>query len=99
MSSRSLGGITTGQVATNATTATRLASPQTSQTGRVNWRIELRSMASGSDIIYIGHASTVTSSTGFPLAAGERVKLQADDPSRIWAISSANTPSLAYVYT
>lgn len=47
--------------------------------------VELAADSTNSDVVYIGHAN-VSSSNGYPLAAGEKLKLKVTDPSKIWLI-------------
>lgn len=48
-------------------------------------------------VIYIGHDNTVSSTTGFALAAGAVVEL--DTAAAIWAISASVTPRLSFIET
>lgn len=46
-------------------------------------------------VVYVGEATGVTSSTGFPLAAGESVALYTT--AAVYAIAASGTPSIAIV--
>lgn len=49
----------------------------------------------GSIVIYVGHDNTVTSTTGFALAAGATVELETT--AAIWAIAASGTPRLSFL--
>lgn len=48
-----------------------------------------------SGVIYLGKDSTVTTATGFPLAAGDVLTLDVDNANRVWAIASDAGQDLA----
>ena len=53
--------------------------------------------ATNSGVIYIGDDSSVTSSTGFPLVAGNVVPWPTNDISSIWVISDTASQKVGYV--
>lgn len=90
----------TGQVVTNASTAVRLLAVATGSaqgTGRAGSGVLVKALVANAAIVYVGD-STVTTSTGFPLSAGDTLSLPIDDASKLWAISASVTPTLAFIY-
>ena len=73
----------TGQAAIG-TTAARLQTLKT----RAYKGITIQASASNSGTIYVG-TSAVTTASGFPLAAGASVKIEASDPSQVYSVASA----------
>lgn len=45
-------------------------------------------------VVYVGHDTNVTSSTGMPLRAGESISLFTS--AAIWMIAASGTPTVAY---
>lgn len=54
----------------------------------------VKALAANTGTVYLG-ASGVTSSTGYPLAAGESVYVPFDDPSRMFCVGSAASQVVA----
>jgi len=47
--------------------------------------------------VYVGNSSTVTTSTGFELAAGEAVVIEVDNANRIWVIADAADQKISWI--
>ena len=89
----------TAQVATSSTAARLIAVPSGAgaNVGRAGSGIVIKALAANSAAVFIGD-STVTTGTGYGLAAGDSVSLNVDDPSKIWAVSvAAQTLHIIYV--
>lgn len=58
--------------------------------------LSIRALCSGSALVYIGHNSSVTSSTGYPLADGQSIDLDLDDTfTTIYGIASTGTQAVS----
>ncbi len=66
-------------------------------TGRAGTGVIFKALAGNGQTIFLGD-STVTTSTGFPLAAGDTVSLNVDDPSKVWAVATSGTQTLCLIY-
>lgn len=58
--------------------------------------VVIKAMPENTGIIYIG-LSGVTSTTGFPLEAGETVTIPVDDADKIYALASIDNQALAWI--
>ncbi len=47
--------------------------------------------------IYIGKDNTVTTSTGFELAAGEAVTIEVDDANKIWLVADSDDQVVSWI--
>lgn len=56
--------------------------------------MSVKATCSGSNAIYIGNSSAVTTSTGFPLFNGDVINLDLTGVNVIWAIASATSQTL-----
>jgi hypothetical protein len=50
-------------------------------------------------IVYVGNSADVTSSTGFPIAAGATLVLEGVDPKAVYMIAASGTPVVAWLGT
>lgn len=58
--------------------------------------LSIRALCSGSALVYIGHNSSVTASTGYPLADGQAIDLDLDDTfTEIYGITSSGTQAVS----
>jgi hypothetical protein len=76
------------QVATSTSAAQALAARATRR------KVSVKNL-DGSIVIYVGHDATVSSTTGYALAAGASVVL--DTTAAVFAISASGTPRLSFV--
>ena len=59
--------------------------------------VTIKALATNTGYIYVG-ASTVSSTDGFQLQAGEVVSMDVDNLSDIWIDSSVNGEGVSYIY-
>lgn len=64
---------------------------------RGNAGVIVKALPGNTATVYVGGDATVTSSTGFPLAAGDAITLPVDDPSRVYAVAASGTQALAWI--
>lgn len=78
------------------TSMTAVAAPIVSAPLANRRSLSIRAICSGSAIIYIGHNSSVTASTGYPLADGQAIDLDLDDTfTTIYGITSSGTQAVS----
>ena len=89
-----LGSVLTSQVTVSSTAASQIATGLSdSETGVV-----VKAMAvNGATNVYIGGASTVTTSTGYELAAGNSLLIPVQNIDELWAITTAGTPKVCFL--
>lgn len=61
--------------------------------------VAVRSHAANAGKIYVGKDSTVTTSTGYQLNAGESVVLDVSSASLVWLISDTTAQTVSWVAT
>lgn len=61
--------------------------------------VTLKADDNNANVIYIGASSGVTTANGYPLIAGETLKLKLSTPRLIWAISGAAAQILHIIET
>lgn len=83
---------TTAQVAMTQAAAAIKAAPTT---GHSRYSITIVNM--GTSTVYIGPANTVTSSTGFPLAAGQSITLDRSYSAVYGICATGQTSTVAYI--
>lgn len=92
-----------GQVATNASTATAViaaASTNTIYVGKgVGVRTAVLTNVDATNDMYIGGASTVTNTTGYKLTHGSSITLTLSAEDAVYAIASASTPTVHFLCT
>lgn len=59
--------------------------------------VTIKALAGNSNTVYIGASDAVTSSTGYPLAAGEEKFIPVDDLSLVWLIGGASGQEIRYL--
>lgn len=60
--------------------------------------VQLRNLGSTGETVYLGSSSSVTSSTGYPLAPGDVSPwIPIDNLNRLYVIAASGTPQLAYL--
>ncbi len=57
--------------------------------------VSIKAICSGSNFVYIGSSSAVTTSNGYPLANEQSLDLEVDATTLIWAIASAASQAVA----
>ena len=67
----------------------------TTSTQRCNDGVRVKALAGNSGTVYVG-ASGVTTSTGWPLTAGQEVLFPVQTANAIWAIASASSQVVAF---
>lgn len=58
--------------------------------------VEVRALSTNAGKIYVG-PSTVSASTGYELSAGESVKINIDDPAKVWVVASQASQGYSYL--
>ena len=92
--------VSSGQVATNSSTATQIVAAANTNTiyigkGQSPRNVVLYNVDATNDV-YIGPAG-VTSGTGFKLLHGSQVNLVLEAGDAVYGISSASTPTVHYI--
>lgn len=64
---------------------------------RANGGLAVKALAANTQTVWLG-GSDVTTSLGYPLAAGESIAIACDDPSRVWALSTSGSQTVAIIY-
>jgi len=62
------------------------------------YSVVIKAKAANTGIIYVGGDNTVSSTTGFALAAGESVSIEIDNLNKIWIDSSVGSEGVTYLY-
>ena len=84
--------LTTGQT-TVATSGTRVVLASSSA---VNYNVVIKALAANTGTIYVGNSS-VSSSVGFTLAAGESVTIATSNLANVWLDASANSQGVSWL--
>lgn len=83
-----------GNGKTTVTTAgTRVQLGSSTSTGSIT----VKALAANTGTIYVGN-TTVSSSNGFQLSAGDTVSMDLDNLSKVWIDSSVNGEGVSFVY-
>lgn len=91
----------TGQNTTITNAASQLIAPPSGSAagvGRASGGVLVRALTANTQPCWVGSSSGVTTGNGYPLYPGDAVALNVDDPSRVWAIATSGTQTLAYLY-
>lgn len=56
-------------------------------------------IAGGTQTVYVGNSSSVTTSTGYPLAAGDSVCLQVNNLNQLYVIAGGTGSTVAWLAT
>lgn len=64
---------------------------------RVRNGLRLKAGPSNSATVYVGNNPNVSSSSGYPLAAGETLDVAVDDASKVYVIASASNQTLKFL--
>jgi hypothetical protein len=59
--------------------------------------VRLKADADNTDVIYVGFHSSVLSTTGWALAAGDELPVPVDDPTKLWVIAGAASQTLYWL--
>lgn len=65
----------------------------------VHYGTTIKALPGNSGVVYVGLSNAVTTSTGYPLSAGDEMfvsKSEAADASLIFIIAATGTPGVAY---
>lgn len=84
-----------GQIANGAVNTAKAMSGATSAVGGV----VIKAKAGNATPIYIGQDATVTDLTGFPLAAGESIKLEVMNLGQVWMYGATAVDRLCWIAT
>lgn len=87
---------TTGPIQNGQTTIGTTAAALSSSTAPFNQNVMIKAASTNTGAVYVG-ASGVTTSTGFPLAAGQSVTVGAVSPSVCYVIGSASGQAVAWI--
>lgn len=91
-----MSAVSTGPVSHGAKTVTTSASALSSSTDRLVNGLTIKSVVGNAGVIYVG-ITGVTTSTGYPLAAGESVHVGATNPAEIFVIGSAGSQDARWI--
>lgn len=59
----------------------------------------LKVLAGGTQTVYFGNSSSVTTSTGYPLAAGDTACIEVNNLNQVWVVASNTGSTLAWFTT
>lgn len=85
------------QASVTGTAGRLVAVPSGGARNRANGGLAVKALSGNTQTVYIG-GSDVSTSLGYPLAAGESIAIAVDDPSRVWAVATSGTQTVAIVY-
>lgn len=74
----------------------QVAEQLTTSSFAVRKYVYIKANAGNTGDVYVGLAG-VSASNGYPLDAGEEVKIPVDDPSKIWVIGSADNQGVKWI--
>ncbi len=86
------GGFAVGQTSVGTTAVTLVGTPTKATRG-----VQLKAATGNTADVYVGPDSSVTSTTGFALAAGEGLLVKIDDAVKVYLISTAEGQSVEYM--
>lgn len=99
MSARAImgGGLKTFAATVTSAPAVIIAAPTGNLGPRSTGGLVVKANAANTQTLYIGGAD-VSTTVGFPLAAGESISMALDDPSRVYAVAPSGTQNLRVMY-
>ena len=86
----------TGPVQNGTTSVGTTAVPLSTGAIEFNRGVTICSLQTNTGVVYVG-ASNVTTANGFPLAAGQSVKIEASSPAACFVIASASSQEVRWL--
>ena len=91
-----MSGVSTGPVAHGAKSIGTSAAALSTSTVPLVAGLTVKSITGNGGVVYVG-ITGVTTSTGYPLAAGESVPVGATNPAEVFVIGSAGTQDVRWI--